>query len=212
MLSLSLTPRDTQTLQALVQKVRLFGLRQIAAHWWRNDVANARRRLRQYQDAGLVHRIDVQARPLPELQQPLMAWQPSDMPPDFEAIAYRLQVRWRGTCVRPCSAFIATERLCHHYGGRNRGELKRPLQATHDLGVAQVWLTLHDRAPEWAAAWRSEDLLAATRRGEKCPDAFVVNSAQEVGCVIEFGGAYAASRVREFHDDCAARGLPYQLW
>jgi hypothetical protein len=80
------------------------------------------------------------------------------------------------------------------------------------LGVAQVWLTLHEQARDWAEAWRSEDLLAPTRRGEKCPDAFIVNQAEDVCCVIEFGGAYSAARVREFHDDCAERSLPYQLW
>ena len=107
---------------------------------------------------------------------------------------------------------LATERLAQHYGGRRSGELKHPLQATHDLGVAQIWLQLQATATAWADAWRGEDILAHTRRGEKCPDAFIVNEQQEVFCVIEFGGAYSAQRVREFHEDCVERNLPYQLW
>ena len=30
--------------------------------------------------------------------------------------------------------------------------------------------------------------------------------------VLEFGGAYDAARVERFHEDCAERRLPYQLW
>jgi len=33
-----------------------------------------------------------------------------------------------------------------------------------------------------------------------------------VFCVIEFGGAYSAERVRDFHEDCVQHNLPYQLW
>jgi hypothetical protein len=80
------------------------------------------------------------------------------------------------------------------------------------LSVAAVWLRLHNVAPEWAAAWRGEDLLAHTRLGEKLPDAFIVDDSGKVVWVIEFGGGYDAERVQAFHNDCAARGLPYQLW
>jgi hypothetical protein len=79
------------------------------------------------------------------------------------------------------------------------------------LGVAAVWLTLCQVAPDWAAAWHSEDLLAHTRRGQKCPDAFLMHDGQVVG-VVEFGGAYDARRVREFDVDCRRRNLPYQIW
>ena len=40
-----LTQRDIEILLALVQKVRIFSLRQIARHWWHGEMANARRRL-----------------------------------------------------------------------------------------------------------------------------------------------------------------------
>lgn len=214
----SLTPRDQELLQALVQKVRLFSQRQVADHWFDGDVANARRRIKQYEAADLVRRIDVQARTLPELNQPVAAWSPGKPALDYQAVSYRLQSRWKGSPVRPCTAIIATERLSQHYGGRNRGELKHPLQATHDLGVAQIWLHLHGQFPDWATAWRGEDLLAHTRRGEKCPDAFIVNESNDVFCVMEFGGAYSAERVRDFCEDCVQqesagqRGLPFQLW
>lgn len=215
-IAFSPTARDRELQQALVQKTRLMNLRQIADQWFGGDLANTRRRLKQQPE--FIERIEVHARSLPELLQPVVTWRAGDPAPNYEAVAYQLQSRWKSSPVRPCSAFIATERLSQLYGGRNRGELKHPLQATHDLGVAQIWLHLHAHYPEWAAAWRSEDLLAHTRRGEKVPDAFIVNATEEVCCVIEFGGAYSAERVREFCEDCmqrevaGQRGLPFQLW
>jgi hypothetical protein len=93
-----------------------------------------------------------------------------------------------------------------------RGELKHPTQATHDLGVAAVWLRLQEVAPEWATAWRGEDLFAHTRHGEKIPDAFIVDANEQVTWVIEFGGAYDRERLRAFHADCASRRVSYQIW
>lgn len=210
--ALRLTDRDTEIVQCLVQKVRLVSQRQLAHHWWEGDLANMRRRMNQLVDCDLVARVSVQARAIPELNQPLASWQQGDSVPDFGQVAFRCQDRWRQRALRPCTTWIATEKAAQLYGGMRRGELKQPTQATHDLGVAAVWLRLRSVAPEWAEAWRSEDLLAHTRRGEKLPDAFIVGTDEQVLWVIEFGGGYNAERVAAFHQDCAQRGLPYQLW
>jgi hypothetical protein len=210
--TVSLTPRDHELLLGLVQKVRLFSLRQIASHWWDNEVANTRRRLKTLASSALISHLTVAARTLPPIETPLAVWQPAQPAPDMGKLSYQLQSRWRQRPVRAMSAYVASSRAAQLFGGKSRGELKHPLQATHDLGVAAIWLNFHDRAPEWADAWRGEDLLAHTRLGEKLPDGFIVNQAQETVWVIEFGGAYDASRVQEFHDDCARRDLPYQIW
>ncbi|MBL8826765.1 MAG: hypothetical protein JNM18_07240 [Planctomycetaceae bacterium] len=210
--TLRLTERDREIVQCLVQKVRLLSQRQLAHHWWEGDLANMRRRMNQLVDQGLVTRITVQARPLPELQQPLASWRVGDAPPDFGQVAFRCQDRWRQRAIRSCACWIATDKAAQVYGGVRRGELKQPTQATHDLGVAAVWLRLRAAAPEWADAWRSEDLLAHTRHDEKLPDAFIVGDGEQPFWVIEFGGGYNAERVAAFHHDCARRGLPYQLW
>jgi hypothetical protein len=147
------------------------------------------------------------------VETPLVTWQPGQPAPHFGQVSYRLQSRWDRRAVRSVAALIATERAAGLYGGKARGELKHPLQATHDLGTAAVWLSLKRQAPAWAEAWRSEDLLAHTRGdGEKLPDAFIVDEAEQVVWVVEFGGSYSPERVEEFHDDCAARELPYQIW
>ncbi len=93
-----------------------------------------------------------------------------------------------------------------------RGEVKREMQATHDLGVAQIWLQLDLQSPQLADSWCGEDLMAHTRKGQKLPDGFIVDAQGATLCVIEFGGSYDQPRIREFHEDCAQRALPYQLW
>jgi hypothetical protein len=207
-----LTNRDREISQALVQKVRIFGQRQVADHWWGGELANCRRRLKRLAQNGLLARITVQARSLPALESPLVSWQPGDAAPNFGQVAYRCQQRWRCRPTRPCTAWIVTETGAQLFGGVRRGDLKHAMQATHDLGVAAIWLRFREVAPQWAAAWRSEDLLAHTRQGEKLPDAFLVDQAEQVLWVVEFGGSYDAQRVQTFHQDCVTRSLPYQLW
>ena len=108
--------------------------------------------------------------------------------------------------------YLPPRRTAHHWGGKAKGELKNATQATHDLGVAEVWLHFRRTQPAVAEAWRGEDSMAHTRRGQKLPDAFLVNEAGATFRLIEFGGAYDADRVAAFHDDCAARALPYEIW
>lgn len=207
-----LTDRDSAIVQALVQKVRLLSQRQIVDSWWHTDVANSRRRLKRLVEQQLVQRTVVLARPAPVIEAPLANWKPGDASPHFGQVAYRCQERWRMRPARQCVVWFATERASQIYGGAARGELKHPSQATHDLGVAAVWLRLRQVAPAWAAAWKGEDLLAHTRVGEKLPDAFIVDQSDRTVMVIEFGGAYDAERIEAVHRDCENRELPYQLW
>lgn len=210
--ALHLTGRDREILHALALKVRLFNQRQLAGHWWDGELANTRRRLKRLAQAGLLSRVIVPTRALPPLEGPLVHWQPGEPAPEMGQVAYRCQSRWRGRAVHPTTVWIASEKAAQLYGGSRRGDLHHPTQATHDLGVAAVWLRLKITAPAWAEAWRGEDQLAHTRVGQKVPDAFLVDAENAVRCVIEFGGAYDSERVEAFHADCAARELPYQLW
>ena len=210
--ALHLTERDIEIVSALSQKVRLFSQRQIAEAWWPDQLPNARRRLKRLAASGFLVRLTVQSRPLPAIEKPLASWQPNQAAPDFGATAYQCRQRWSQIPVRPCSAWIVSEQGAQAFGGVRRGELKLATQATHDLGVAAVWLRLRLVAPPLSEAWRSEDLFAQSRRGEKLPDAFLVDAAGNVAWVLEFGGGYDAARVEAFHVDCAARNLPYQLW
>jgi len=208
----TLTHRDIELVQALTQKVRLFNLRQVSRQWWYGDLANARRRLRSLAAAGLLNPLVAQARSIPSLEAPVIQWQPDDNEPRFGEISHRLKTRWRSRPVRSVRVYVATEKAAHLFGGVGHSRLKAPTQATHDLGVAAVWLHLANNNAPLAAAWRGEDLMADTRRDEKLPDAFILNAGGDVTSVTEFGGAYSAERVRAFHEDCAGRVLPYELW
>ena len=99
-----MTARDTEIVQALVQKVRLFAQRQLADHWWNGELSNARRRLKRLAGNGLLARITVQARPIPPLESPLVGWRPGQPAPDFGQVAYQCQQRWRMRPTRPCTA------------------------------------------------------------------------------------------------------------
>ena len=209
---LRLTQRDHEIRLALVQKLRLLSQRQIADHWWNGDLANTRKRLKRLAEHEWLVAISTQARPTPVLESPLVTWRPGENAPEFGQVAYQCQERWRTRPSRPSMVWIASERSSQLLGGVRRGELKNPLQVTHDLGVAAVWLRLRECAPMWAAAWRSEDLMAHTRCGEKIPDAFIMDEHERVLWVIEFAGAYDAGRIRDFHLDCVSHSLGYQLW
>ena len=210
--SFLLCDRDREMLVALTQKVRVFGFRQIAEHWFDGDRANTRRRLRILTAAGLVARAAVLARPLPVLLTPVATWKPGEVVPEMGVISHRLQSRWRKRPTRSCRAILATPQAAQLLGCHASGELTRPTQACHDLGVAAVWLHYDRTDPDRAAAWRGEDVLAHTRRGEKCPDAFLVDAQGRVQSVVEFGGDYGPERVRAFQLDCADRQLPYEIW
>ncbi len=207
-----LTERDEEILRALSLRVKFFSQRQVGTHWFDGDATNTRRRMNQLRTVGLVERVTLRARSLPDLSQPLISWQPGQGPPEFGKVAHLCSSRWRKRHVQTCTAYIATESASQRYGGRMPGEVKREMQATHDLGVAQIWLQLDLQSPQLADAWCGENLMAHTRQGQKLPDGFLVDSQGQTLCVIEFGGAYDEPRIREFHEDCVERALPYQLW
>lgn len=47
------------------------------------------------------------------------------------------------------------------------GEVKREMQATHDLGVSQIWIQLDLQSPDLADAWRMVKTSWHRRPGTK---------------------------------------------
>lgn len=191
---------------------RVIGQRQTSHHWYNDDDANCRRRMKQLVAQGLLMKTTVRARPIPPLDAPLIRWQPSQPVPAFSKVAYQCQKRWKTRHLQNCVVYFASAKTAQMFGGRARGEIRKEMQVTHDMGVTQIWLNLDANAPDWADAWRGEDVMSHTRRGQKLPDGFIVDAGNSVLCVMEFGGSYDEARIREFHEDCAERSLPYQLW
>jgi hypothetical protein len=209
-----LTGREQELFTALTRKIRLLTFEQIVRAWWPDSEAgrtNAKRRLRELYERGFLARIRVLSRPLLPLEAPVLRWKPGEAEPDFGAVSWRLQSRWQEPA-RTVTAYLATKRAAHVFGGVTEGRLKNPAHATHDIHVGAVYLHLLRTAPALAAGWVGEDIVAPTREGQKLPDSIVHDAAGTPKFVIEFGGAYAADRVAAFHADCAARILPYEIW
>lgn len=213
--SLTINERDDDILRTLSCCVRLASLRQLARHWW-SDCASpetaARTRLRALERSRLLNRQNVQAIVLPPLRRPLVQWQLGEWIPDFGAVAWLLQKRWRSE-LKSTTVYFATERAARRFGGRRLGRIPRAFQVSHDLGVAEMHFALRRLNPGVSELWVDEDRLAPFRRGEKLPDAVLARTADTTPLlVLEFGGSYGKHRLQGFHDDNEERGLPYQIW
>jgi len=211
-----LTDRDEAILLALTHKVRILTLLQVAATWWRESARAelaANRRLRQLSSMGLVESDFVLARPFLPLDAPEISWSPGDEIPDFEALAYRLRVRWKSHAFRSTRVYFATRAAVNQFGGYMGGCLDHPNEATHDLHQAELYLRALRDHPWLAQGWISESQLALKSKPfEVLPDAVLRDPDGGDRLMIEFAGIYDAKRLRRLHDYASARELPYELW
>ncbi|MEZ6081908.1 MAG: hypothetical protein R3C56_41405, partial [Pirellulaceae bacterium] len=80
-----------------------------------------------------------------------------------------------------------------------KGQLPHPLQASHELGLADVYLHfLWCRAAE-AKSWVGEDALLGSLKKCQVPDAVILAADGGPKLAIELGGVYSAERLRKFH-------------
>jgi hypothetical protein len=208
-----LTERDQAILVTLAEKVRCLSLQQIADYWWaqsRRPREPARSRLRDLESLGWVEFHQVFARPLIDLTKPLAQWSEGDAPPNFAAISHVLKNRFTEPA-RVTPVVIASRQTGKRYGCP-AGRSPRRSEATHDLGLASVYLHFLRHEPARAKAWISEAGLIAAGEGRasKLADALLRTASGET--VIEFGGEYGKAKLEAFHEDCAERGRSYELW
>jgi hypothetical protein len=106
---------------------------------------------------------------------------------------------------------IATQRAGNRFAGSG-GRAPRASETTHDLCLAAVYLRLMATDPGRAKRWISEATLYERGEGRngRLPDAAIVTRGGKT--IVEFGGAYSAVKVKEFHGFCAERGWGYELW
>ena len=201
--------RNDEVLLALTHKVRFFSLHQIARTWWAGREDSTRRAMKRLEGLGLVARRELPAHPELCLSAPIFAWVPGGADPELGAVSYALQARWKKPVQTTC-LYHATRKSARRLGGVG-GPIKMPLHATHDLHVGTVYLHYLRHHPADAGAWRSEDLLPS-RRGEKVPDAALLDSDGRLLRIIEFGGSYGPPRVEKLHSYCLENGYPYELW
>lgn len=209
-----MTARDEEIVAALCSKARFFCLKQVARDWWgeqSGDEKAARRRLLFLAGAGWLKKSTVLVRPLLQLERPVIEWKPYAPAADFSAVSRVLQARWKEPASKT-ELFLASRHARAVFGGNAIGSIKNLCQTTHDLHVAEVFLFYRRTCPEAAHSWVSEDEVAQKRKGKKLPDAFLKDDAGKIARVIEFGGAYSASRLSELHTHCAENDLPYEIW
>ena len=207
----SLRGRDLDILEVLSRRVRMLSLDQVAATWWgstRNATANASRRLSALEGRGLVRRMQAMAHELPELEEPLFAWQPGERTPNLPAVAYRLERRWSSP-IRP-TVLVAATRSAGSWLGGGGGRRPRESEISHDLGLAALYLRFRDREPARAASWVPEDLFDPEEIDGFVPDAVVREGDRPT--LIEFAGAYKKERLQKLHESCERAALPYELW
>lgn len=211
---MTLTPFDRLLVGTLCARVRALTFDQyvrLGRAAGRTNSRAAARRLRRLADAGLVRAVRALVRPVDPLTAPVAAWAPGDPPPDFAALAWRLERRWR-VALRPQPVLFATARSVRVFGGWASGRLGNVGQLSHDLHVAEVYLHFLTDRPERAARWVAGELLRGTAgRNQKVPDAVLVDGPVTT-LAIDFGGLYDARKLAAFHRNMLARRLPYEVW
>lgn len=211
-----MTPREADVLDTLTRRVRLLTLEQLGELLRTADgrpvgLREARRLVDSLAARGLVRAVSLVARPPLPIRAPEIVWSPGDPTPDFERAAYRLQRRWK--CPPRSQACVVATGRAHNLHGTRPRCLKQPLQASHDLGLANVYLRYRDLSPSLAATWRHEDALqAAASKGGRLPDAALCAPDGKVFLALEFGGAYKSERLLSLHRSCASSDTPYQVW
>lgn len=211
---MQLTDRDTLLIRALTTKIRLLTFGQIAANFWpagESGKRNARRRLAELVERELLRESRVIYHPILAMTGPVVAWRPGKPKPDAGAVSHQLISRWPDE-LTDSTAYLAGRKAIAFFGSKALGKIKNPYQVTHDLHVSEVFLFFRRTHPQLADAWVGEEILAPTRRGQKLPDAILHDDRGRPRLVVEFGGKYPEWRVSAFHEDCQARGLPYELW
>jgi hypothetical protein len=207
----TLVQRDSEILQTLTCFVRVLTLSQVARTWWPGSTSHsAKRRLEQLHTARLIDLYLGLVHPELALEAPLLEWSPGELAPNFEKTSYRLKRRWALAPVATWCA-IATRSSAVQFGGFG-GRFPRDSELTHDVHLSAIFLGLRRRSPETAALWKSEAAIrreAGRARGPR-PDAFI--ELPTGTRVVEFGGAYSASKLEAFHCYCESQGLPYELW
>lgn len=223
---LRLGAREQELLHLLTEKAPVLSLRQIADNFFAGDKGNAVRSLSRMLTRQLLSSQPLSARTPPAITAPLVVWTPGQNPPSTTRLSYQLGRRWARQGVRTHQCYLIGPRYGALTGISNPSRLRRPLHASHELALADVYLHFrtdrHTDAKYWLAehAYRqphSQERLISMEGspfalvGQK-PDALLVDENGVVVKAIELGGVYNAKRLERFHRWCQRRRLPYEIW
>lgn len=171
--------------------------------------------LRRWERAGYFASSSLDAVSIDFPREPIHCQRLGEPDPDFDALEYRLRIRWNKPAKRT-RVFWPTPTFARAYGMAWLGsdELDSPHKVSHDLLCSSVWLSFIASRPDLATdAWTSErELQYRTRRGQRSgpiPDAIVDDTDL---LAIEIGGSYPANYLRRHAERFADAGLAWELW
>ena len=208
------TDAELRLLNLLTWKVRVAADVQLAGFL---DVADDQRaallrRLKHLKQRGFLARhLVAVALFIPDA--PLVNWLPDLSEPNWHAIAWQLERRWKSLSAARFWVNWATRRAAAVTGGVG-GRLRQPMQLQHDLAVTAVYIARQKDTPE-DETWVGEDayrVLLHPKGRVKVPDALIVDQQHQTRRVIELGGMYGPRRLRGFHHHWASRRIPYEIW
>lgn len=218
--------RDQELLRLLADKVPVLSLRQIADAFFAGDKGNAVRSLSRLLSRQLISSQQVSAKTPPAFRSPVVAWTPGQNPPSATRLSYQLGRRWAQQGIRTRQCYLIGPRYAALTGISNPNHLRRPLHASHELAMADLYLHFHAERPTDARNWLAEQVYCQPHWQERLisrdgcsfgmvgqkPDALLVDENGVVIKAIELGGVYNAKRLERFHRWCQRRRLPYEIW
>lgn len=207
---MKLTPRDLDLLETLTCRVSILRVSHVARIGWGADEKSPRKRLQQLARAGWISLQVVNAHPPFPAMTPLFVWKPGKKEPDPERLSRQARERW-SKAARPTAICLATRESASLFGS-TAGRLHTLEQLDHDLLLAAVYVHYRRHHPRLATLWIGEHVLPKAGYRIKDPDAFLREKNGHIRRVIESAGRYSPDRIESFHEHCADRGLPYELW
>lgn len=206
-----LCPRDVEILDTVVRRVKVLSVAQVARTWWPEaaGAGAARKRIRLLARAGYVRVVRILAGEERIFTNALARWTPGQDAPDFATVVSHAAGRWESP-TRSVVCVVATPLAAARFGSAFR--TPRLSEGTHDLHVAQLYLRLL-RATKWGAGHWEGEACCAAKAGpdQKIPDALLRLPGQPMAIEV-VGESYSVGKLRELHEFCASRGLPYELW
>jgi len=203
-------PIAMEILLSLSRCVRAFTATQVAAGFFAGNGQKASRLLTSLVSQKLAVQTRVPVREIPASQNPLVTWRVGAEAPKFDSLVVKIRDRWQSAPTKVTSIYLAGPVATRLLGYETAGRLKRPLQASHDIGLAGVYLAVRRDRPELAKFWFGEDV--APKQTGSVPDAIYIDADGRTSLAFEFCGLYSVNRLRSYHHHCAERRLRYELW
>jgi hypothetical protein len=208
----NLTDRDLDLLETLTRRIPVAAEFQVVALWW-PDVkvrTTPRKRLKELAAAGWLGRYRINARPLPTMVAPLIAWQPGEDAPDAQQAAARIRER-RHIAAEPVEVCVASAGAANLFGSSVHG-LPGIERRDHDLRLATVYCHYRTTRPELARGWIGQHARLPDQELSRNPDAVLVDAHDRITRIIESAGKWNAGQIKTFHEFCFDNDLPYELW